>query len=70
MDKFWAFFQINLVNDDVEDLVMKLFSATLHDDVRIWYEGLLDKSINTMDQFEEKFLNRWSLHKRFPALDI
>jgi hypothetical protein len=29
MSNFWAFFQLNLVSDDVEDLVMKLFSATL-----------------------------------------
>jgi hypothetical protein len=49
---------------------MKLFSATLHDDARIWYEGLPDKGIKTMDQFEETFLNKWSLHKRFPDLDI
>jgi hypothetical protein len=70
MDNFWAFFQINPMSDDVEDLVMKLFSSTLYDDARIWYEGLPDKSIKTMDQFEETFLNKWSLHKMFPTLDI
>jgi hypothetical protein len=37
---------------------------------RVWYEGLPDKSIKTMEQFEETFLNRWSLHKMFPSLDI
>jgi hypothetical protein len=31
---------------------------------------LPDKSIKTMEKFEETFLNRWSLHKMFPALDI
>jgi hypothetical protein len=49
---------------------MKLFSSTLYEDARIWYEGLPDKDIKTMDKFEEKFLKKWSLHKRFPALDI
>jgi hypothetical protein len=39
MNTFWDFFQINPVSDDVKDLVMKLFSTTLHDDARIWYEG-------------------------------
>jgi hypothetical protein len=29
MSNFWAFFQLHPVSDDVEDLVMKLFSATL-----------------------------------------
>jgi hypothetical protein len=70
MDKFWAFFQINPISDDVEDLAMKLFSATLHNDARTWYEGLPDKGIKTMDQFEETFLNEWSLYKRFSALNI
>jgi hypothetical protein len=29
MSNFWAFFQLHPISDDVEDLVMKLFSATL-----------------------------------------
>jgi hypothetical protein len=39
MGDFWAFFQLNPINDDVEDLAMKLFSTTLHDDARKWYDG-------------------------------
>jgi len=31
MSKFWAFFQLHPINDDAEDLVMNLFSATLYD---------------------------------------
>jgi hypothetical protein len=27
MSNFWAFFQLHPINDDVEDLAMKLFSA-------------------------------------------
>jgi hypothetical protein len=59
MSIFWAFFQLHPIDDEVEDLVMKLFSATLHDAAKIWYDGLPDKSIKTMEQFEETFLNRW-----------
>ena len=31
MSNFWAFFQLHPISDDAEDLVMKLFSATLYD---------------------------------------
>jgi hypothetical protein len=48
MSIFWAFFQFFPVDEDVEDLVMKLFAVTLHDDARIWFNGLPDKSIKSM----------------------
>jgi hypothetical protein len=32
---FWAFFQLHPISDDVEDMEMKLFSATLHENSRI-----------------------------------
>jgi hypothetical protein len=60
---FWAFFQLHPINDDVEDLVMKLFSATLYDASRRWYLSLPDGSIKTMDRLEEAFLKRWSIKK-------
>jgi hypothetical protein len=31
MSSFWPFFQLHPIVDDAEDLVMKLFSATLYD---------------------------------------
>jgi hypothetical protein len=61
MSNFWAFFQLNHVSDDAKDLVMNLFSATLQDVARRWYDSLLDASIKTMDQLEEFFLKRWSV---------
>jgi hypothetical protein len=61
MSSFWAFFQLHPIADDAEDLVMKLFSATLYDAARRWYIGLPDGSIKTMDQLEEVFLKRWSI---------
>jgi hypothetical protein len=38
---------------------MKLFSSTLHDNARRWYEDLPDASIATVDQLEEVFLEKW-----------
>jgi hypothetical protein len=61
MSNFWAFFQLHHISDDVEDLVMKLFSATLLDASRRSYHSLSDGSINTMDKLEEAFLKRWSI---------
>jgi hypothetical protein len=48
MSSFWSFFQLHPIADDAEDLVMKLFSATLYDAARRWYLSLPDGSIKTM----------------------
>jgi hypothetical protein len=61
MGDFWAFFQLHPISDDVEDLAMKLFSATLHGNARKWYDDLPDASITSMDQLEETFLKRWGI---------
>jgi hypothetical protein len=61
MSNFWAFFQLHPISDDVEDLVMKLFSATLYDAARRWYLSLPDGSIKTIDRLEKIFLRRWSV---------
>jgi hypothetical protein len=61
MDNFWAFFQLHPISDDVEDLAMKLFSATLHGNARKWYDDLPDASITSMDQLEETFLEKWGI---------
>jgi hypothetical protein len=61
MCDFWAFFQLHPISDDVEDLAMKLFSATLHENARRWYDALPDASITSMDQLEEVFLKRWNI---------
>jgi hypothetical protein len=58
---FWVFFQLHPINDDAEDLVMKLFSATLHGNARKWYDSLPDASIASMDQLKETFLTRWNI---------
>jgi hypothetical protein len=61
MNNFWVFFQLYHVSDYVEDLVMKLFSATLHDKAQRWYHSLSNASITSMDRLEEVFLKRWSI---------
>jgi hypothetical protein len=50
MSNFWDFFQLNTIDDDAKDLVIKIFSSTLHDTARRWYYSIPDKSIKTMDQ--------------------
>jgi hypothetical protein len=61
MSNFWAFFQVHPISDDVEDLEMKLFSATLHDNAWRWYNNLPNASITSMDKLEEVFLEIWSV---------
>jgi hypothetical protein len=61
MRNFWNFFLSYPITDDVEDLVMKIFFASLDCNAREWYENLPDASITTMEQFEETFLGRWSI---------
>jgi hypothetical protein len=61
MSDFWAFFQLHPISDDAEDLVMKLFSATLYGNAREWYDNLPNASITTMEQLEETFLKRWGI---------
>jgi hypothetical protein len=61
MSRFWEFFQYRPVSDEAEDLVMKLFSASLHGEAKKWYDNLPTASIISMDHFEEIFLARWAL---------
>jgi hypothetical protein len=56
MRKFWNFFLSYPITNDVEDLVMKLFSTSLDCNAREWYDNLPDASITTTEQFEETFL--------------
>jgi hypothetical protein len=52
MRRFFKFFQHFPVSDEAEDLVMKLFSASLHGEARRWYNNLPAASITSMEQFE------------------
>jgi hypothetical protein len=61
MRRFWKFFQHFPVDDEAEDLVMKLFSASLHGEARRWYDNLPAASINSMELFEEIFLAKWTM---------
>jgi hypothetical protein len=40
---------------------MKLFSSTLYDAAKLWYLGLPDGRIKTMDRLEKIFLRRWTI---------
>jgi hypothetical protein len=61
MVDFWYFFQLHHISDDVEDLVMKCLSATLHGNARKWYDNLPISSITSMDQLEVTFLRNWGM---------
>jgi hypothetical protein len=63
MRRFWKFFQHFPVSDEAEDLVMKLFSASLHGEARRWYDNLPAASITSMEQFEEVFLAEWTMEE-------
>jgi hypothetical protein len=49
------------ISDEAEDLVMKLFSASLHGEARRWYDNLPAASITSMELFEEVFLAKWTM---------
>jgi hypothetical protein len=61
MRRFWKFFQHFPVSDEAEDLVMKLFSASLDGEARRWYDDLPAASIDSMEHFEKVFLARWTM---------
>ena len=61
MMRFWNFFRHFPVDNEAEDLVMKLFSASLDGEARRWYDDLPAASINSMDLFEEIFLAKWTM---------
>jgi hypothetical protein len=61
MRRFWKFFQHFPVDDEAEDLVMKLFSASLHGEARRWYDNLPAASINSMELFEKLFIAKWTM---------
>jgi hypothetical protein len=61
MRRFWDFFQSFPISDEAEDLVMKLFSASLHGEARRWYDNLPAASITSMELFEKVFLAKWTM---------
>jgi hypothetical protein len=60
MSNFCALFQLHPIRNYAEDLAMNIFSTTLHDKARRWYNNLPNTSITSMDKLEEVFLKRWS----------
>jgi hypothetical protein len=58
---FWEFFQHFPIINKAEDLVMKLFSASLHGEARRWYDNLPATNITSMELFERFFLAKWTM---------
>jgi hypothetical protein len=61
MNEFYSYFIFHPVDDDAEDVVMKLFSNTLHGNAKKWYDNLPNASITSMNQLEEVFLEEWGI---------
>jgi hypothetical protein len=61
MDEFYSYFRLHPVDDDAEDVVMKLFSTTLRGNAKKWYDNLPNANITSMNQLEEIFLEEWGI---------
>jgi hypothetical protein len=61
MTRFWEFFEYFPIDDEAEDVVMKLFFASLHGEARRWYDNLPVANITSMDLFEKVFLEKWTM---------
>jgi hypothetical protein len=61
MDEFYSYFRLHPVNDDAKDVVMKLFSTTLHGNAKKWYDNLPNARITSMNLLEEIFLEEWGI---------
>jgi hypothetical protein len=61
MNEFYSYFIFHPVDDDAKDVVMKLFSNTLHGNAKKWYDNLPNASITSMNQLEEVFLEEWGI---------
>jgi hypothetical protein len=61
MNEFYSYFGLHPVDDDAEDVVMKIFPTTFHGNAKKWYDELPDASITSMNQLEEVFLKKWGI---------
>jgi predicted NACHT family NTPase len=59
IDTFYVCFQNHPLNNDDEDVVMKLFVASLVENERKRYNNLPNKSIKTWKAFHDAFMKRW-----------
>ena len=49
------------IEDDLQDVVMNLFSLSLEEDSRIWCKHISDSSITNLEQFREEILEQWEV---------
>jgi hypothetical protein len=61
MNDLYSYFGLHHVDDDTEDVVMKIFPTTLHGNAKKWYDDLPDVSITYMNHLEEVFLKEWGI---------
>ena len=61
MSEFYSYLMLNPVAEEDEDVVMNLFSHTLHGNAKKLYNSLPNASITYMNQLEEVFLEEWGI---------
>jgi hypothetical protein len=61
--KFYDDLGSHEVNLQHQDVIMKLFSASLIGDAKAWYDSLPRKSIKTWEDFENAFSKKWGDEK-------
>jgi hypothetical protein len=61
VNNFYSYFRLHPVDDDAEDVVIKIFPTTLHGNAKRWYDDLPNASITSMNQLEEVFLKEWGI---------
>jgi hypothetical protein len=63
INTFYACFQNHPLNNDDEDVDMKLFVSSLVENERKWYNNFPDKSIKTWQTSHDTFMKRWGTKK-------
>jgi hypothetical protein len=63
LSSFYNVLGIHLVPNESEDVVMKLFSISLEENARSWFNSLPEKSIKSWQAFHDAFMKRWAIRK-------
>ena len=61
VDNMNDYFDKNEIDDD--SIKLRLFAQILGGEVRKWFKGLTPHSINDLQAFHQKFLNKWEVKK-------
>jgi hypothetical protein len=63
LSSFYDAFEHHPIPNEHEDVVMKLFSISLEENARSWYNSLPEKSIKSWQAFHDAFMKIWVIRK-------